>query len=180
MMSYILYSGVLSVLVMTLLKKISDTYRGMMCWTFSCIAFCAAAVVYFSSASSYIPDSGALIAGISGAALIGAAALAIELMAPTKRFRRRSQSDYDRRSAEDAVNIVFIIFCSACCLAVIISESLSRSEYTVIGILPAAAVSLRQLSYYLYRVKQDTLTADKNDARRLRLVRELGSGKRSL
>lgn len=180
MIAVILACGALAVVVTALVRGISDTYRGLVCWTFSAIASAAAAVVYFSQSGSFMPDLGSIITGLAGSGIIAVLVLLIELFAPSKRLRRKGGAEYDPRSTEAALNIVMIILTCAAVTAAACCERLSQVQFSVLGIIPAAAVSIRQLSCFMYRVKQDTLAADEASARRARLIKSLGAGKRSL
>lgn len=180
MIRMILCGGMAAVLVTSLIRGISDTYRGMICWTFSAVASVAAAVVYFSGAGELAPDLRAILTSLSGAGAVGALVLLIELFAPAGRFRTRERTEYDRPSAENALNIVMIIISCACAISSVICEAAGAAQFSLFGIIPLAAVSIRQLSYFMFRAKRDTLTADADEALRTRIIRELGSGRRSL
>lgn len=180
MISGIICFGVLAVLVTALLKDLSDTYRGMICWTFSSIASVSSLIVYFAGSGGFRPDLSILISGLAGVGLITVIVLLIELFAPAKRLRKKERTDYDRTGAENALNIVMIIAAGAASAAACCCEYFSVVQFCIFGIIPAAAISIRQLSLYLYRVKQDTLTTDKASVRRKKLIKQLGAGKRSL
>ncbi len=180
MISAILLCGTLAVLVTALIKDISDTYRGMICWTFSALASLSAVIVYFACFGDYRPDFSIVISGLAGAGLIAVIVLIIELLAPTKRFRMMQHTDYDRSSAENALNIVMIIAAGVSSAAVCCCEWLSAVEFSIFGLIPAAAVSVRQLSLYLHRTKMDTLTADEVTTKKKKLVKQLETGKKSL
>lgn len=180
MITAILSTGGAAVLVTAVIKGMSGTMRGLVCWTFGAISAAAATVVFYACGGGVIADFGAVLSGLCGAAIIAAAVLAIELFAPAKRLRTKEKTDYDREAAENALNIVMAILAASAAAAAVITETLGSGEYSVFGLLPAAAVSIRQLSYFMYRVKLDTLRADDTSAKRSMLLKRLSVGKRRL
>ncbi len=180
MISLILSAGVLSILVTALVKGISDTMRGVVCWSFSSISALASLIVYFSAADSYSPDMDSVLSGVFGLAVVMVCVLLIELFSPAKRFRRGGRREYDRDKAEDSLNVVMIIISSSAVISVVCCVYFGGAQFSLFGIVPLAAVSIRQLSYFMYRVKNDTLNIDSDAIKRVRLIKGLDPGKRSL
>ncbi len=180
MISVILCLGIVAVLVTALVKGISDTLRGLVCWTFSSMATVISAVVYFSFCNGFEPHLYALPYALAGLGIVAVILFTVELLSPAKRFRGSTLSDYDKDSAEQSFNIVMVIIASAGAVSACSCEFFDSVQYSVLGIVPSAAVSLRQLSFFLYRVKLDTLSADRGEKVRVRLLKELDSHKRGL
>ncbi len=176
----ILSFGALCVLIATLIHDLRETVRGLVCWTISVLAHGISTVVYFGTSGSITIDQRALIS--TAAALVGITAiiLLIELIAPAKRLRRRGKDEYDSLEAERSVNIVFVIAVSALTIFAAALEMLDASGLTALCIIPAAAVSARQLSYYLYRARTDTSRELSEKQLRENAVRNLKIGKRRL
>ncbi len=180
MISLVLGIGAVAALVTSLIKGESATLRWLVCWTFSVISSIAASIVFYASGGGMIADFGSVISGLCGAGIVAAAALAIELFAPSKRLRSKTTAEYDREMAENAVNVVMVILVSSSAFAAVLTEQLGVSEYSIFGLLPACAISLRQLSYFMHRVKLDTLRTDDVAVKRSMLLKQLSSGKRRL
>ncbi len=180
MITAILGTGIIAVLSTVFVKRMNDTMRGLVCWTFSMLALLAALIVYYSGASAFSADLGAVGSALIGAGAVVVLVLLIELFAPAARFRSARLRDYDRSSAEETLNIVMAICTFAAVTAACCTEYFGSPQFCAFGIIPALAISLRQFSYFIYRTKQDTLTADKDENRRMKLLRSLSSGKRSL
>lgn len=180
MISFVLGIGTVAVLVTSLMKEVPPTLRLLICWTFSTISSIAASIVFYANGRGMIADFGSVLSGLCGAGIVASAALAIELFAPSKRLRSKNTAEYDREMAENAVNVVMVILVSSSVLAAVLTEQLGASEYSVFGLLPACAISLRQLSYFMHRVKLDTLRTDDVAVKRSLLLKQLSSGKRRL
>lgn len=180
MISIILSSGTLAILVTVLVKEISATMRGLVCWSFSSIASVASLLVYFSEAEGYTPELSSVLNGLAGFVVVVACVLLIELFSPAKRFRKGERKEYDHDKAEDSLNIVMMIVSSSAAVSVVCCEFFGGVQFSIIAIIPLAAVSIRQLSYFMHRVKMDTIRADAMVVKRARLIKSLDSGKRSL
>ncbi len=180
MISAILLCGVLAVLVTALIHPLSETYRGMICWTFAALSSVLAAAVYFSDAREFSPDFNGLAGAAAAFGLTAVSVLAIELFAPSKRLKNADKRDYNRAEAEKALNVVLAITAGAATAAGCTCGYLGATEFSIIGIVPLAAISIRQLSYFLYRVKLDLLSADEASVKRGKLLKTLSQGKHSL
>ncbi len=180
MIRLILCLGAAAVLVAALIRGISSTRRGLLCWTFSSIASVAASVVYFAMAGRVSPDFVTLRNAVTGTLAIVLIILLVELFAPSRRFKMREDADYDKASAENALNVVFAVTVSAGAAAAVAAELFGASEFCVLGLLPAAALSLRQLSYFMYRGRIDSLSENKDEQRRLSVIKSLSTGKKTL
>ncbi len=180
MIFIILSCGMICVLISALIRDLSETVRGLVCWTISVLAQAISAVVYFASANTVTINSRALISTAAALAGIVAIILLIELIAPAKRLRRRGRYEYDSLEAERSLNIVFVIIVSALTVFAAALEVSTAEELTSICLIPAAAVSARQLSYYLYRARTDTSRELSEKQLRENAVRSLKIGKRRL
>lgn len=180
MIFVVLSFGALCVLIAALVRDLRETVRGLVCWTISVLAHGISAVVYFASARSLMIDQRAFIS--TAAALVGIVAviLLIELIAPAKRLRRHRRDEYDSFEAERSLNIVFVIVVSALTVFAAALEQLDADGLTGLCLIPAAAVSARQLSYYLYRARTDTSRELSEKQLRENAVRSLKIGKRHL
>lgn len=180
MITAIFGTGIIAVLSTVFIKHISDTLRGLVCWTFSSLSALVALIVYYSGAAAVCADYRAVGSALIGAGIVAVLALLIELFSPAARFRAAKLREYDRTSAECSLNIVMVICAIAAAVAACCTEYFGCAQFSAFGIIPALAISLRQFSYFIYRVKQDTLTADRDENRRLKLLKSLSAGKRSL
>lgn len=180
MITIIIFIGTLAILITALVKEISATMRGLVCWSFSSIASVASLLVYFSEAEGYKPELSSVFNGLAGFAVVVACVLLIELFSPAKRFRKGERKEYDRDKAEDSLNIVMMIVASSAAVSVVCCEFFGEIQFSILAIIPLAAVSIRQLSYFMHRVKMDTIRADAIVVKRARLIKSLDSGKRSL
>lgn len=180
MIRLILCAGAAAVLVTALIRGLSDTRRGLLCWTFSSIASVAAAVVYFSEAGDISPDFLTMRNAIFGTLIIALIIMIVELFAPSRRLRHREDAEYNKASAENALNIVLIVIVASAAFGAAVAEFGGREEFCVLGIVPAAALSLRQLSYFMYRGRLDSLSENADTEKRRLLIRSLSSGKKTL
>lgn len=180
MIFIILLCGMICVLISALIRDLSETVRGLVCWTITVLAQSISAVIYFASANTVTINSRALISTAAALAGIVAIILLIELIAPAKRLRRRGRYEYDSLEAERSLNIVFVIIVSALTVFAAALEVSTAEELTSICLIPAAAVSARQLSYYLYRARTDTSRELSEKQLRENAVRSLKIGKRRL
>ena len=147
--SMIIAFGALAVLVCALVRSLDETRRGLFCWTVSSLAYGLAAVVFFSQGERFSADFPQLIAGLGAAAACAALAFAAELAAPSKRLRRGERPAVDTAAGERSFNFVAVIICAVMALAAAVSAAFSRTAEVLVCVVPAAALSLRQLSYFL-------------------------------
>lgn len=180
MIRMILCAGAAAVLVTALIRGLSDTRRGLLCWTFSAIASAVAAIVYFSGAGDISPDMFTLRNALLGALIIAVLIMTVELFAPSHRLRHREDADYNKASAESALNIVLIVIVTSASIGAAAAELCGREEFCVLGLIPSAALSIRQLSYFMYRGRLDSLTENADSEKRRSLIRTLSSGKKTL
>ncbi len=180
MIRMILCAGAAAVLVTALIRGLTPTRRGLLCWTFSSIAAVAAAVVYFAGAGNITPDILSLRNAVFGVLMIALIIMLVELFAPSHRLRQREDKDYDKASAESALNIVFAVVVASSALSALLAEVFGRNEFCVLGLVPAAALSLRQLSYFMYRGRVDSLSENDETERRRTVIRSLSTGKKTL
>ncbi len=61
MIFIILSCGMICVLISALIRDLSETVRGLVCWTISVLAQAISAVIYFASANTVTINSRALI-----------------------------------------------------------------------------------------------------------------------
>lgn len=176
----VLSFGVLCVLIAALIRDLRETVRGLVCWTVSTLAHGISTAVYFAAAGSITINQRALVSTAAALAGIVAIILLIELIAPAKRLSRHKKDEYDSLEAERSVNIVFVIVVSALTVFAAALEWLGSGELTGLCLIPAAAVSARQLSYYLYRARTDTSRELSEKQLRENAVRSLKIGKRRL
>ncbi|MBQ8171016.1 MAG: hypothetical protein IJZ95_03385 [Oscillospiraceae bacterium] len=180
MITFVLAVGAAAVLFTALKRLSSETVCGLVCWTFSAIASVIAAVMYFSCCADLTVHLSAMLPVAVGVGITSLLVMALELAAPAKRLRGSRLTDYDRATAERSFNIVMVIIASAGFICASACELCGAAHYSVLGIVPAVSVSLRQLSYFMFRVKLDTLSADKGEERRNTVLRSLGSRTRRL
>lgn len=180
MIFVILSCGTICVLISALIRDLHETVRGLVCWTISALAHVISAVIYFASAGYVAINGKALVSTAAALAGIVAIILLIELTAPSKRFHRRGKDEYDSLEAERSLNIVFVIIVSALTAFAAALESLNAAELTGLCLIPASAVSARQLSYYLYRARTDTSREPTEKQLRENAVRSLKIGRRRL
>lgn len=180
MITMVFAFGAAAIFVTAFKRLSSETVCGLVCWTFSAIASVIAAVVYFSCCSDLTFQFSAVPPVAVGVGIAAVLVMALELAAPAKRLRGSRLTDYDRATAERSFNIIMVIIMAAGAVCASACELCSAAHYSVLGIVPALSVSLRQLSYFMYRVKLDTLSADKDEERRNVVLRSLGSRTRRL
>lgn len=180
MIRMILCAGAAAVLVTSLIRGLPPTRRGLLCWTFSSIASVAAAVVYFAGAGELSPDFLTLRNALLGTLIIVMLILVVELFAPSRRFRHRDDAEYNKASAENALNIVLIVIVASAAFGAAAAELFGSGEFCVLGLIPASALSIRQLSYFMYRGRLDSLRENADDEKRRELIRSLSSGKKTL
>ncbi len=179
MIRLIIGAGAVGVLIASLVRTLSDNVRGLVCWTISSLALVISAVVYFSGVDGLSLNRQVLFNCAAAAAALTALILLIELFAPSRRLRSRDKAEYDSRAAEQSLNIVFVITAWVLAAAAAATELFGADTLTGICLVPAAAVSIRQLSYFLYRARTDT--ADKTEKRlREEALGRLKTGKREL
>lgn len=180
MITAILGIGMTAVMSTVFVKRMSDTLRGLVCWIFSVLASLASLIVYYSGASAFSADISAVGSALIGVGVVAVLVLLIELFAPAARFRTARLRDYDRSAAEEMLNIVMVICAAVAEISACCTEFFGYPQFSAFGIIPALAISLRQFSYFVYRVKRDTLTKTEDENRRTKLLRSLSTGKRSL
>ncbi len=177
-MTYIiLCAGALCLLISSLIRSLAENTRGLVCWTISSLTAAMALLYYLVLSGSFdidvkvIPPVAAAFGGVL--ALI----LRIELLAPPKRFKMRAKTEYDAAAAERSLNMVFAITAAVFCAAAAVSDFFGEESLLALCLIPALAISLRQLSYYLYRSR----VSSKNSGReREDLLRHLRSGNKGL
>ena len=147
--SIIIALGALAVLFSALIRSLDETRRGLFCWTVASLTFVLAAVVFFSQGQGHSADFPKLAAGLGAAAACAALAFAAELAAPSKRLRRSERPAVDTAAGERSFNFVAVIICASLALAGAVCAALSRVAEVPVCVVPAAALSLRQLSYCL-------------------------------
>ena len=177
MIFVILSFGTVCVLIAAMIRDLREIVRGLVCWTISVLAHGISAVVFFTSSGSITIDGRSLVTTAAALAGIVAIILLIELTAPAKRLRNRGKDEYDSLEAERFLNIVFVIIVSALTVFAAALVRLNAAELTGLCLIPAAAVSARQLSYYLYRARTDTSRELSEKQLRENAVRSLKIGK---
>ena len=180
MMTMVFAFGAVAIFVTAVKKLSSETVCGLVCWTFSAITSVIASVVYFSCCCDLTLQFSVVPPVAVGVGIASVLVMALELAAPAKRLRGSRLSDYDRNIAERSFNIVMVIITASGVVCACACELCGAVHYSVLGIVPALSVSLRQLSYFMFRVKLDTLSADKDEERRTVVLRSLGSRTRRL
>ncbi len=172
MMAPICGVGAAAVLVCALIRGLESTVRGLVCWTFSSLAAVLALAVYFSS-YSFAPDVPAILFAVGGTGVMAVIIMLIELFAPSKRFQKHRTDEYDVSRSESALNLVMVIMTSVFGAAVIAGEYMGGAALSGICLVPAAAMSLRQLSYYLHLARLESVMADTDEKKRARLMKTL-------
>lgn len=180
MIRMIISAGAAAVLITLLVRGITATRRGILCWTFSSVSTLAACVVYFAGAGNIRPDIFSLKNAFFGFLIIALIVMLLEFFAPSRRFRKREDINYNKTAAEDALNVVLAITVASSAFAAVLAELAGEYDFCILGLAPAVAVSFRQLSYFMYRSRVDSLYENEDSTRRRKLLRSLSTGKRQL
>lgn len=165
--------GAAAVLICALIRGLDGTVKGLAGWTFSSLAAALSMAVYFSQ-NRFAPDYSALLFALGGVGAMAVMIMLIELFAPSRRFRRHGQEEYDVSRSEAALNLVMIIVTAVLAAAAAAGEHFDMLPLSGICLVPAGAISLRQLSYYLHLAKRESMLADTDERKRARLIRGLG------
>lgn len=147
--SVIIVLGTAAILGSVLVKGIDEIRRGLFCWTVSSLDFVICAVVFFSRLEGFSFNFPQLAGGLCSLLICILLALAAEIISPSKRLRHREKNPRDTHSGERSFNFVAVIICAVLAAMCGISATLQATSLVVLGVVPAAAISLRQLSYYL-------------------------------
>ncbi len=176
-MTYIiLCAGALCMLISLLIRSVTENTRELVCWTISSLTAAMALLYYLVLSNSFdidikvIPPVAAAFGGVLALILL------IEFLAPAKRFKRRDKTEYDAASAERSLNMVFAITAVSLCAAAAISDFLKEDSLLSLCLIPALAISLRQLSYYLYRSRVSSKTGVREREDLLRRLRSSNKG----
>jgi len=178
--SLIISLGTVAVLITSLIKDISSSMRRLIGWTFAALTTVGSAVVYFCVGGRFRFQLQPIIAGLCGAAVVLLMAFALEALSPSKRLRSGDKTDYNSEKAEDALNVIVAVIAASVTLAAGACERFGAEPYSILGIVPATAIALRQMSYFMYRVKLDTTRPDDITIKRSRLIKRISSGGRKL
>lgn len=180
MIRMIMSAGAAAVLISLLVRGVTSTRRGILCWTFSSVSALAACVVYFAGAGNIRPDIFSLKNAFFGFLIIALIVMLLELFAPSRRFRKREDINYDKNAAENALNVVLAVTVTSAAFAAVLVELAGEYDFCILGLVPSAAISFRQLSYFMYRSRVDSLSENEDSSRRSMLLRSLSAGKRML
>lgn len=180
MIAAILAAGAVCILTAALIKDLRETTRGLVCWTLSMLASVISSVIFFASAGSFSPDLRTFGTGLMALGAVIAVIFLIELFAPSKRLRRHGKGEYDDLEAERSLNVVFVIIVSALTAFVCAAELLRITYLIGLCLIPASAVSARQLSYFLYLARTETNREPTEKQRREEAVKRLKTGNRGL
>lgn len=180
MIRFILLAGLALTGISALIKEFSENTRALLCWTSATLTFVISAVVFFACYGEFSFDWKAILTGAAGAVLLCALVVMIELLAPEKRRRKRDNAPYDSREAERSLNTVFVMTCVVLAAAAAVADGIGETFMTGVCLIPAAAVSIRQLSYSLYCAKTDTARELSPQKQRENALKKLNTGQRKL
>ncbi len=173
MITVICGMGAVAVLVCALIRGLDSTVRGLVSWTFSSLAAVLSMAVYFSQ-NRFTLDFPALLFALGGIGIMAVIIMLIEFFAPSGRFKKHAQEAFDVSRSEAALNLVMIIITAVLASAAAAGENADMLTLSGLCLIPAAAISIRQLSYHLHLAKRESLQADSDEKKRLRLMRGLG------
>lgn len=159
-MTTIIAIGGCAVLFCGVLLKLGDK-RGIVCWTLSALTLALSGAVLLGTHRYYTPDMSIVIPALMAIGAVLAICFAVELAAPSKRLRG-GKVEYDIKRSEDALNLVLAIVTAALAAAAGLSGVILPEELGGVLLIPALGISIRQVSYSLFRAKNDSL-APKSD-----------------
>ena len=164
--------GAIAVLLYALIKGLERIVRGLVCWTFSSLAAVLSMAVYFSQ-NRFSPDFPAIFYALGGVGIMAVIIMLIEFFAPSKRFRKQEQTDYDVKRSEAALDLVMIIITAVLGASTCAGEYADMLQLSGLCLIPAAAISIRQLSFYLHLAKLESSLSDTDDRKRTSLMKTL-------
>lgn len=171
-MSIIIAIGGCAVLLCGVLLKLGEK-RGIVCWTLSALTLALAGAELLGTHPSFLPDMTIVLPALMAIGAVLAICFAVELAAPSKRLRG-SKGEYDARRSEDALNLVLVIVTAVLALAAGLSGVILPTELGGALIIPALGVSIRQVSYSLFRAKSDSLAPKTEKQLRDEITKKLG------
>lgn len=171
-MNIIIAAGGCAVLFCGVLLKLGEK-RGIVCWTLSALTFALSGAELLGTHHSYIPDMSLIIPALMAIGAVLAIIFAVELAAPSKRLRG-AKIEYDVRRSEDALNLVLAIVTAALALAAGFSGVILPEELGGVMIIPALGISIRQVSYSLFRAKNDSLAPKTERQLKEEITKKLG------
>ncbi|MGN0650257.1 MAG: hypothetical protein ACI4KM_07460 [Oscillospiraceae bacterium] len=171
-MSIIIAAGLCAVMFCGVLLKPVDK-RGIVCWTLSALTLALSGAVLIGTNQGYTPDLRIIVPALMAAGAVLAICFAVELAAPSKRLRG-GKIEYDIRRSEDALNLVLAIVTSVLAAAAGLSGILLPEELGGALLIPALGISLRQVSYSLYRIRKDSLAPKSNNQLKEEITQKLG------
>ncbi len=180
MMLMITLLGAVGAAIGAFKKELSSLTRGLVCWTSACVSLILCAVIFFAGSGEFSVDFHSLPAGAVGFGVFVVLVLLTELCAPSRRFAKQPKQDFDARAAERALNLVLVIVVCSLAFFGLLAELFGELYLTGICIVPAAALSVRQLSYFLWLAKDNPSNEQTAEKQRAKLLRMLSSGKNKL
>lgn len=147
--SAVIALGAIAILCSALVKSIDEIRRGLFCWTVSTLSFVIGAIVFFSRAEGFLFNIPQLLGGVGSLCACALLALGAEIISPSKRLRKREKGQKDTESGERSFNFVGVIVCAVLAAVCAFAAAAQEDSLVVISVVPAAAISLRQLSFYL-------------------------------
>ncbi len=173
----ILCAGAVCMLITALIRTVPENTRGLVCWTVSSLTTAIALLYYFVMSDGFSIDVKVIppAAAAFGAVLV--LILIIEFFAPSKRFKKRDKAEYDADAAERSLNVVFAITAAVLCAVSAASDFFGEDSLLGLCLIPALAISVRQLSYCLYcsRISSKNVGRERDE-----LLRRLKSGNKEL
>lgn len=180
MIHIIICFGAVFVLSSVFVRDITATSRGLGCWTISSVTTVLASVLFFAEYGSFSPEPYAIRTGILSFAVLVCIILLIELAAPSHRLRRREKLEYNSVAAEKALNTVFVIICAALMTAAVASSLADNAFFIGFCLVPAAAISIRQLLYFLYLARLETTLDHSEKSKREESLKRLKARRKEL
>lgn len=180
MITGILLAGLAAAGICGAARGLSENTRGLVCWTAAALSLGLSAVIFFGGSDGFVAEPQRIWTGLCALGALVALTLLIELVAPSKRFRKKDKAEYDPREAERALNLVFVICAAVLSAAAAAASAFNEELLTGLCIIAAAAISVRQLSFFLYCAKTDSARALTDKQRRENILKGMSRGNRGL
>jgi len=147
-----LAAGFAAEIVLTLVRPLRGTLRGVVCWSVAAVVLTMCCVVYFAGASYIRLDlmsAARCVGGVGAVILISAM---IELFSPSRRSRRSvrdaGRPEISARS-ERSLNIVLAVAAGILCAAALALFLCGERDTAVILLVIPTAAALRQTFWFM-------------------------------
>ena len=170
-----LAAGFAAEIVLTLVRPLRGTIRGLVCWSVAAVVLAMCCVVYFAGASDIrfdLMSAARCVGGVGAVILISAM---IELFSPSRRSRR-SVRDAGRQEisarSEDSLNIVLAVAAGILCAAALALFLCGERDTAVILLVIPTAAALRQTFWFMRENG-----AEQPEGEREKLAKRISCGK---